>query len=159
MRKLLAGVAVPMLALLIGCNQQSTPGGPGVSTTPSNSGTSSTNVKTNKPIYGEAEGTFELSVPSLSTRIKQGESNEITMSISRGKNFNEDVTLKFEGLPSGVTAEPTTAMIAKSDKDVKVTFHAAPDAAVGEYTVKVLGHPTTGADATNNIKLTVVEKS
>jgi len=158
MKKRLAGLLVPMLAIVIGCNQESTPGGPGVSKTPSNSGSSSTSVTTNKPIYGEAEATFELGVPTLSTRIKQGETNTITISMSRGKNFNEDVTLKFDGLPSGVTAEPATAMIAKSDKETKVTFHAAPDAAVGEFTVKVLGHPTTGADATNNIKLTVVEK-
>jgi len=44
------------------------------------------------------------------------------------------------------------------DKEVKVTVKVADDTALGEFTVKVTGHPTSGADATNEFKITVAKK-
>jgi hypothetical protein len=32
------------------------------------------------------------------------------------------------------------------------------DASLGDFTIKVTGHPTKGADATNEFKITVAEK-
>jgi hypothetical protein len=53
---------------------------------------------------------------------------------------------------------PVTPMIAKSDKEATIDVQAASDAAIGEFTVKVSGHPEKGADATSELKLTILEK-
>jgi hypothetical protein len=135
------------LGLSAGCDK-GTPGGPG---TTKNSGS-------NTPHVGTADDTFTLSVPTLSTKIKQGEAKVVDVGIHRGKNFDQDVALKLEGLPQGVTAEPAAPAIKHGDKDAKVTLKAADTAAVGDFTVKVVGHPGKGGDATNDLKITVDKK-
>jgi uncharacterized membrane protein len=138
-----------------GCSE-GTPGG----STAKPSGTNTpTSLRTDKPVVGNADETFTLDMPNLSTKVRQGESKEVTIGIARGKNFDDDVSLKFTDLPKGVTMDPATPMIRHGDKDIKVTFHAADDAALGDFKLKVLGHPTKGADATNEFKLTVAERS
>lgn len=46
-------------------------------------------------------------------------------------------------------------LLINSDEEVKITVQAAADAALGDFTVKVIGHPTKGVDATNEIKVTI----
>jgi len=113
---------------------------------------------TNKPLVGQADETFTLSVPTFSQKIKQGETKTISISEKRGKNFAEDVTLKFEDLPKGVTIEPAAPMIKHGDTDAQLKIHASDDAAVGDFTVRVVGHPTKGANATTDLKITVTKK-
>jgi hypothetical protein len=158
-----------------GCNNASTPGGPGVAnndrsakttdpTTPpvvnreTSARPASDSTVTNRPNYGEAERTFEVSTPVLSTRVVQGETKAIAIGISRGKNFDEDVTLRLTEIPKGVTFDPPAPRIMHGDKDCKVNVQVAEDAALGDFTVNVSGHPEKGADATTTLKLTVVEK-
>jgi hypothetical protein len=102
--------------------------------------------------------TFTLSVPTFSTTLKQGEAKEIKIGIHRGKNFAEDVALHFTGLPKGVTMEPANPMIRASDKDAAVKVKAADDAPLGDFTVKAVGHPTTGTDAINEFKISIRKK-
>lgn len=150
-------ISLATLALFaMGCSQ-GTPGGSGAAT--STTGSTPKSLKTEKPIIGQAEDTFQLSFPNLATKVRQGESKEATIGISRGKNFDEDVALKFNDLPKGVTMEPSAPVIRHGDKDIKVMFHAVDDAALGDFKLKVIGHPTKGADATNEFKLNVAEKS
>src|SRR5947209_5309313 len=130
-----------------GCNTKSTPGGPGA-----------TKPDTNKPTLGQTEETFSLSVPTLTTHIKQGETKSEAVSIKRGRNFDEDVTLKFENVPNGVTITPSSSTIKHGDTEAKITIKAADDAAVGDFTIKVTGHPGKGTDATSEFKLTVDKK-
>jgi hypothetical protein len=139
-----AGFALMMLAAVIGCGQGN-PGGPGVD-------------PKNKPLVGTADDTFTLSPPLLSSSLKQGAQTDATIGITRGKNFDQDVSLAFGPLPTGVTLEPAAAVIKHGDADTKVTLKAAPDAALGDFTVKITGHPTKGPDATNELKLTVVKE-
>ncbi len=159
MKSLHAGLVVVALVALNGCSQ-GTPGGPGAvntpSTTPNKPATTTTTVQ--KPVLGQAEETFNLSVPSLSTHLKQGETKAASISLTRGKNFDEDVTLKFDDVPKGITIDPENHVIKHGDKEAKVTFHAADDAALGDFTIKVTGHPTKGVDAKTEFKLTVAEK-
>jgi len=140
-------VVLFMLALLMsfGCNSHGTPGGPGA-------------TAANTQTVGQAEATFSLDVPNLSTKIKQGESKIVTIGIKRGKNFNEDVHLSLTGLPQGITLDPASPVIQHNDKDAAITMKAAEDAALGDFTVKVVGHPTKGADATNEFKVTIDTK-
>jgi hypothetical protein len=145
MMRSIAGVLVIALVAFTGCNP-GTPGGPG------------TTDKTKKPVYGEADKTFNLSVPMLSTTLKQGDKTEGSIGIKRGKNFDEEVTLAFTDLPKGVTADPASPVIKPTDTEVKVTFQGADDASLGDFTVQVTGHPTKGGDATNKFTLTVAKK-
>lgn len=156
MKSLHVGLVALALVALNGCTQ-GTPGGPGVSSTPSTRGTPTTTT-TQKPVIGDAEETFSLSVPSLSTNLKQGETKAATISLSRGKNFDEDVTLKFADVPKGVTIDPAEPAIKHGDAEVNITFQAADDAALGDFTIKVTGHPAKGADAKTEFKLNVAEK-
>jgi uncharacterized membrane protein len=144
MNKLYAGLLGTALLAGVGCHPGTT-GGPGVPGGKS-------------PMVGMAENTFKLDTPNLSTKVKQGETKEVTIGIDRGKNFDQDVTLKFEGLPKGVTIEPATVTIKHGDKDAKVTVHAADDAALGESTITADGKPANGNTASNTFKLTVEKK-
>ena len=105
-----------------------------------------------------SDQTFTLSVPTFSTTLKQGEAKTDKIGIHRGKNFAEDVSLHFSGLPKGVTIDPPNPMIKASDKEATVTLKAADDAPVGDFMVKVNGHPTTGADAMNEFKISIRKK-
>jgi len=140
-------MAVAALALFafVGCDK-GTPGGPGVTTSGQKA-----------PALSTTPETFTLSPPG-SAKLKQGEAKNITISIKRGKNFDEDVALKFEKLPEGVTVEPAAPVIKHGDSDAKVTIKAANDAALGDFTVKVVGHPDKGADASHDLKVTVEKK-
>ena len=141
--------AVSALGLILtsGCGQSGTSGGPGANQQTSN-----------KPVIGESDNAFRLSTPSLSTSVKQGERKDVNIGISRGNNFDQDVALKFEDLPQGVTIDPASPMLKHDAKDVQVAVAAAPDAAVGDFTLHVVGHPATGPDATSDLKLSVTKK-
>jgi uncharacterized membrane protein len=143
MKSLIAGFLALSLTALTGCGDKGTPGGPGK------------DDPNKKPMIGTAEDTFSLDVPNLSTTIKQGETKTITIGISRGKNFDQNVVLKFENLPSGLTATPAAPTLPKGDTDVKVSLAAAADAAIGDFEIKVHGNPKTGPDAHNMFKVKV----
>jgi len=134
-----------------GCNK-GTPGGQGA-----------TDPGARKSFYGQADNTFNLSVPSSlplgATTLKQGQTAMVSIGINRGKDFDQDVTLKCEGLPTGVTVDPASPEIKRGETAVKLTLKAVDNAALGDFTVKVTGHPTSGADATNEFKLTVTKNA
>jgi len=151
MKSIIAITCGTALIMLTGCNS-GTPGGPGV-----NKDTSSTSTS-NKPVIGHAEETFTLDMPNLATKIKQGETKSINIGIKRGKNMDQDVKLSFDRVPEGVTIEPANPMVLHSDKEASITIKASDMAAIGDFTIKVNGHPNTGPDATNEFKLTVDKK-
>ena len=95
MKKLIAGVTMVALVAFAGCNDHGTSGGPGTA-----------NPSSKNSSFTQAEDTFSLSVPTFSTTLKQGESKTVTISIKRGKNFDEDVNLGFTTVPKGVTIDP-----------------------------------------------------
>ena len=101
---------------------------------------------------------FTLSAPFWTTGLKQGETKNVAVGISRDKHFDQDVTLKFDGLPKGITVEPASAVIKHGEADAKLILKATDDAALGDFSVKVTGHPTKGADVTQDFKFTVSKK-
>jgi uncharacterized membrane protein len=135
------------LVAFFGCNNQSTPGGPGAS-----------NRSENKPIVGRADDTFTLDPPNLVTRLKQGESKAVTIGINRGKNFDQDVSLKFENLPKGMSIEPASPVIKHGDSEAKFAIKATDDAALGDFAIQVTGRPAKGSVASNEVKVTVAKK-
>ena len=143
MKSVLFGVLVLLGALLSGCNQ-GTPGGPGA-----------TSASDKKSEVIQAADTFNLSSDMLPTSIKQGERIETSIGIKRGNNFDEDVSLKFTNVPTGVKLDPSEAVIKHGDTDVKFTLEASKDASLGDFTILVTGHPARGADAVIPFKISV----
>lgn len=155
------------LVFFSGCNQ-GTPGGnttaPDTTTTRTNTngvnGTTTTETHSvSKPLIGEDEKTFSLDMPNLSTGIKQGETQNITIGIDRGDNFDQDVTLTLTNVPAGVTMTPEKPVLKKGEEEVVIAVAAAADAALGDFTVNVSGSPSGGGTAaTNELALTVKEQ-
>jgi hypothetical protein len=128
---------------LTGCGEGK-PGGPGV-----------TDTTVKKPVYGQKEDTFNLSVPMMATSLQQGATLETKVGIERARNFGEDVSLKFFDLPEGVTVTPASPIIRHGDENAKIMFTADATAAKGEHKVKVFGHPEKGPDAEIEFKLNI----
>jgi len=105
-----------------------------------------------------AKESFGVSVPSLSTSLKQGETQTVSIGVSRDKNFTEDVTLTFGKLPEGVTISPESAIINSGSSESVFTLTGTDDASLGNFTVKVMGHPAKGADTSGEFKLAVTGK-
>jgi uncharacterized membrane protein len=145
-----------MLALgaLIGCSGGSSgtsekhAGGPGAATSASQKA----------PVVGESEGTFDLSPPSTAVHVKQGETKEVRIDIKRGKNFDKDVALKFADVPKDVEVKPADPVIKHGDTGVVLMITAKDTAAVGDFKVKVTGHPTEGKDAAETLEIKVSAK-
>src|ERR1700722_19521957 len=115
----------------IGCNE-SKPGGPNASKPQADK---TIGDKIHDAGVGTGENTFKISLPTFETGLKQGESKLVKVGISRGKNFDQDVSLDFGKLPTGITATPDKPTIKKGDKDAEVTLAAGKDAPLGDYTV------------------------
>ncbi len=143
MRCLFTSLAVVALAAFVGCSQ-GTPGGPGTAG--------------EKPSYGQADNTFNLSVPLMPSSLQQGESTEATIGITRAKNFDQDVALGFANLPEGVTIDPSAPVIKSGERDTKITLTAEDETPLGGFMVQVTGHPAEGSDAQIEFGLVIAPK-
>jgi hypothetical protein len=130
------------LALLVGCSREGPRGGPGANP----GGTT------------DSASTFKVKVPEGTTGITQGENREVTVSVSRGSKFDQEVQVSFKA-PPGVEVTPMTATAKKGADDVKVTLHAKADAKVGKEDVVVVGTPHTGTPTSVNMTVEVKQKS
>lgn len=130
---------------------QGTPAGPETTNTP-------TTKTAQKPILGQAEETFNLSVPSQSTGLKQIETKAASISLARGNNFDEGVTLWFDEVPKGVRIDPSNPVINHGDTEANISLQAADAITLGAFVIKLTGRPTKDADAKTELELTVVEK-
>ena len=147
MKNIYVAIFLGAVVILSGCNQ-GTSGGPGASA-----------PAAEKPMGGQAEETFSLDMPMLSTKLNQGETAVVSIGIKRGNNMDGDIALKFAGLPGGVTIEPANPSIKREDMDAELTFRAAEDASLGDFTITVLGHPEKGRDASNDLNITVAKSA
>jgi uncharacterized membrane protein len=142
MRLLSTGLVALGLVALVGCNT-SPPGGSGGTKTTTGGTTSGRSA------------TFTIKAPTFSTSLKQGDTKEVKLTVDRGKDFHDDVELKFDA-PAGVTVDPATHTVKSGDKeDVEVKVSAAKDAGVGEHVVKVTGTPKTGSATSVEFKVKV----
>jgi hypothetical protein len=132
------------LFAFVGCHTGSS-GGPGVTD-------SSKETSVVKP-----DESFTLGMSKVS--IQQGETKTVAIPINRTLNFDEDVALSFTGLPKGITLGESHPVIKRSDTEARLPLIAAEDTALGDFSVKVTGHPTRGADAVNELKITVLPRT
>jgi hypothetical protein len=144
-------LSLPVCCFL-GCNETD-PGGPNANK-PREEKTVGEKTRDTTGI-GTPENTFRISLPTFETGVKQGEKKTVKISISRGKNFDQDVTLDFGRLPTGVTATPAKPTIKHGENDVEITFEASKEAAVGDHTVNVTASPKEGAPTAGEMKLGV----
>ena len=99
---------------------------------------------------------FKIVTPVFDTKIKQGETASVTISLNRGKYFKRDVTLEIKA-SKGISVEPATALVRGNEKpDVYLRITAAKDANLGEYRVFVKGTPETGEATSTEITVKVV---
>lgn len=145
MKRLIFGMMIASVLSACGCGRSGTAGGPGA-----------TNTGSTNSILGQAKDTFSLRADSAT--VNQGEVSESRISITRGTNFDQDVALSFKDLPVGITITPAQPVIYSADNEVKLSYHASDSAVVGDYTVKLIGHPSRGGDSTNEIKFKVEKK-
>jgi uncharacterized membrane protein len=92
---------------------------------------------------------FKIDVPTFDTKVKQGETQSVTIKLERGESFKQDVTLEIKLVNGkGITFDPAKVLVKASDKpDVQLQVSVAKDAAISEYRVSVMGTPKTGEQA------------
>jgi uncharacterized membrane protein len=99
---------------------------------------------------------FKIGTPTFTTKIKQGETESVTISLHRGEYFKRDVTLAIKA-SKGISVEPTQALVRGNEKsDVHLRITAAKDANLGEYKIFVKGTPETGEATSTEITVKVV---
>src|SRR6185503_658031 len=79
-----------------------------------------------------AKDSFTLSMPLLSTSLKQGETKTVLIGIKGDKSFDQDVALKFGQMPTGVTVDSISTIIKHGDEEAQFTLTGADDAALGD---------------------------
>lgn len=99
---------------------------------------------------------FRISTPTFDVNVKQGETQNVTISLQRGEHFKRDVALDIR--PSkGISVHPTNILVRGSDHpDVQLQIAAARDANLGEYSVYIKGTPATGESTSTEFKVHVV---
>jgi uncharacterized membrane protein len=100
---------------------------------------------------------FKIATPTFPTKIRQGETTSVNVTLNRGKYFKRDVTLDINA-SKGISVEPTEALVRGNDTpEVQLRITAAKDANFGEYKVYINGTPETGEPTSTEIKVKVVE--
>jgi|GEM_PF-385010 len=106
---------------------------------------------------GKGEG-FKISVPTFDTNVKQGETQNVTVSVDRGESFKQDVTLKITlSKGEGISFDPSKVVVKAGDKaEAQFMISVPKNAALGEYTISVTGTPTTGEPTSVEFTVNVV---
>jgi len=101
---------------------------------------------------------FYISVPTFDTKVKQGETQAVTIKLQRGDSFKQDVTLQIKlSKGEGISIDPAKVTIKASDKpDTQIKIMVPKDAALGEYNISVTGTPATGEPTSVEFKVKVI---
>jgi uncharacterized membrane protein len=99
---------------------------------------------------------FKIVVPLWDTKIKQGEVEDVTVSLDRGDYFKRDVTLAIHE-PEGIDVEPESLVVEAGDRpEVHLRIAAAPNSAIGDYRIRVEGIPETGEPTRAEFEVKIV---
>lgn len=121
MRHLLAIFSAVLIGVSAGCsNTGSTGGTPGT------------------------KDSFTLKGPAMSTTLKQGERQQVKLTLDRGSDFKKAVKLTADA-PKGLKVDLSTHSVAPADAaDVAMTVEADKDAPLGEHKIHVTATPESG---------------
>lgn len=136
--KSMTAAAFLLSLVAMGCQDESAPGGPG--------------VEGGKTVA--EQDTFVLKVPSMAVDLEQGQQEEITISVDRGENFDQVVTLEFTA-PAGVTVTPQTVEVQAAEDETKIQVQADATAQQGEAVITVNATPETGEAVSHEVKVNV----
>ena len=99
---------------------------------------------------------FKIDVPTFDVKVKQGETQSVTITLQRGESFKQDVKLQIEAAKD-ISVDPTKVIVKASDKpEVQLTITVPKDAALGEYIISVTGTPTTGEPTSVEFNVKVI---
>lgn len=132
MKKVLCGCVVAGLVAIAGCEQ---------ATGPAYKPAASKNTS-EKVGDVTASDKFSLTGSWTSTTLKQGKMKDISIKVSKGKDFKKDIKLTPEP-EKGLRIEPAIGMLKASDESGNVEFKvtADPEAPVGNLHIKVHSDP------------------
>jgi uncharacterized membrane protein len=101
---------------------------------------------------------FKIAIPTFDTKVTQGETQSITISLERGESFKQDVKLEIKlSKGKGITFEPAKVLVKASDKpDVQFMITVLKGADLGEYIISVTGTPETGEPTSTEFNVKVV---
>jgi uncharacterized membrane protein len=130
MRQFLSVAAMSAL-LFVGCNKSPEGGTPGTSSS------------------------FTISAPTMSTTIKQDNTESVKLTLNRGSDFKKSVKLTATA-PDKIKAEFSKDSVTSSDAgDVMLKIIVAKDAPIGDQTIHVTGTPDGGSPTSVEVKLHV----
>src|SRR5581483_2504910 len=86
----------------------------------------------------QATGDFLISVTPGTVNLSQGQTSTITVSLSGSGGFSSPVSLTIAGLPSAVTATPSSFTVSAGGSQT-VTVAASASAALGSSNITVTG--------------------
>ena len=142
MNRQIATLAVAFILATTGCDKGNTNSG---------QGTKQTEEPTPDRLNANS---FKLIAPS--TTIAQGEKAQLTIGIERGESFSEDIALTFGSIPQGVTINPLQTVFKITNNEETVSIEATEDAALGNFTINVIGKPARQRlETVEPLKLTV----
>lgn len=101
---------------------------------------------------------FTIKAPMTATTIKQGDRQTVTLTLDRGSDFKEAVSLAAEA-PKGLKAELASKTVQPGEPaDVTLTIEADKEAALADHVIKVTGTPKTGNATSVDVKVKVDQK-
>ncbi len=114
----------------------------------------------NSPTGGHTatDDSFKLKAPAMSTVLKQGDRETVTVTLDRGPAFKQHVRMEAQS-PKGLKVSLANTRINNEDKaDVAVTVEADPAAPLGDHVVKVIATPDSGAATSVDFTVKVQER-
>ena len=148
--------ALIVTLVLVGCDRESPKGGPGSKavtiTTTKPDGTTTQQKTENR------DETFAVKVPAGGTNVTQGKREEVTISLTRGDSFKQDVHLKFE-TPKGIKVVPPTVSIKNGDSKTNVLVEAGENAPVGRQSITITATPESGQATSVNMDIDIKKKT
>lgn len=87
---------------------------------------------------GGADDSFTMTVDPGKMDLNQGAKKDIKVSVKRGKNFKDKITVTFK-TKEGVTVDPAKKELGGEDTSFNATVTAAKDAATGKHEVVIMG--------------------
>lgn len=106
----------------------------------------------------QEEQTFTPSLEEESLEVPAGQEKEMTLSIDRGDQFDQTVTVQVTP-PEGLTADPEQLELESGQTEGKITLKAGADAPVGEeMSIEIQFQPESGDSVTKQLTVTVTEQ-
>jgi len=101
--------------------------------------------------------TFKVVVPAMSTAVKQGEFQNVKVSIERGAGFQQAVKLEMKApAGAGLQFDPSSTTIKPGDNgEVQLKITAAKDAPITDQKILIKGTPDKGDSAEVEFTVTV----